>query len=300
MKRRYGLLAIIVSLLIHAILYCGLPTVHEKTETPVIIDLVVAPEPAIQRSAPRKQMQVGSRKRLNYSGGPPQVTRQRLDSIFRPDFAESVRGDVAASSEKNELPFYEAESYGISGESYDAGNAVRGFTEALYNKINNRLIFDSILAQYNHFGTVYVEFRVNRKGLLIENSLRLQSTDRILQVHVLRSALIPALSKELPQNLWPEEDVKLRARFQFFQSTTQSTLFDSDPEKIAGTALTFRRFTVERRVARNLGQHLMNGGINVDLFAMYEAWGKYEKAQERSRLDVDPFSVYRADPYYDF
>jgi hypothetical protein len=193
------------------------------------------------------------------------------------------------------------QGYSLSAKSYDEGNAIRGFLEAVYNRVNNRLIFDSIFAQYGHFGAVYIQFNVDHRGVIDSASIRTSAKDKILKVHAIRSALLPGLATPLKENLWLDERpaLKLRARFEFLKGSVDQNLFDSNPEKIAGLALSFRRFTPEVKVARTLGQHLVNGGINYDLFAMYDSWEKYNKARERRRLDTDPFSIHKADEYYD-
>lgn len=262
---------------------------------PLVLDLRESPKKA-QPSHGSVSLKRSRKTGVNKSSRP---TLKSISPSFKPSYGTDVA--IAQSDGSSEAPALDdPQSYGFNAKTYDKGNAIRGFLEALHSRVNNALVFDSILAQYNHFGTVYLQFEVDKRGTLRIETLRASTTDRILKVHVIRSALVPALREPLKESFWltGRETIQLRARFQFVRSRKQTTLWDDNPETISGYSLTFRRFTPERAVPRTLGDHLVNGGIDSDLFAMYEAWQKFNKARERRRLDVDPFAVYKADPMY--
>lgn len=281
-----------------------LPGVRPRKSVPapardqMIVDLQDVPKSAHlpQGSVTSKR---SGKKRIGKSN---KLSLKSLTPSFKPatGLLGADNANTDGDDEATEPAFDSPTGYGLNAKTYDKGNAIRGFLQAVHARINNALIFDSILAQYNHFGTVYLEFEIDRRGVLRLETLRANTDDRILKVHAVRSALVPALHRPLKENLWlkDRDSVRLRARFQFVRSRQETTLWDRNPEGISGYSLTFRRFTPERAVPRKLSEHLLNGGIDYDLFAMYEAWQKYNKANERRRLDVDPFAVYKTDPIY--
>lgn len=253
-----------------------------------------------QQPAPTGRPRSAARRGARARAAPPS-----LDALAPGLRARLSSGSAAASAEPSSAVARDALAFDDPG-AYQMGFAreedqdIGAFVEALHRRVDGKLLFDSLLAQYGHFGTVYAEFAVDRTGLLLQNSIRGGGHDRALKVYAIRSALVPALSQKLPESLWLKERdrVVLRAQFQFVFSESESSLFDENPASISGRALTFRRFTAQKPSARTLGQHLANGGLDVDAFRMRDAWKRYLKARENRRLDVDPFSVLRADPLY--
>ena len=98
-------------------------------------------------------------------------------------------------------------------------------------------MFDSILAQYNHFGTVMVEFEVNAQGLIVEKKVRIAAEDPILKVHVMR-AIRRGLNETFRKEKWNPLRINttLQARFDFLQGsgeipeiTKKADLLSQDP-----------------------------------------------------------------------
>ena len=310
--KRIKLPALAVSVVLHGLLFLlFLRTGADRTMIDVrrsTIDLVVGVNsPTSASPLPSERSNRKVRSRANKIGGSQTSLRLKDFSLNSSDIrmgrGKRQESDAGAPSESNVeawAEFDDPQSYSLSGDSYDQGNAYRGFLEAIHARINGRLIFDSILAQYGHFGRVFIEFEVDHRGVISTETLRTSTNDKILKVHVIRSALLPGLAQPLKESFWLKQQpqIRVRARFEFLKGSVEANLYDQNPERVSGLALSFRRFTPEMKVARTLGKQLLNGGLSYDLFAMYESWEKYNKARERERLDIDPFAIHRADEYY--
>ncbi|WP_291515855.1 hypothetical protein [Bdellovibrio sp. ArHS] len=158
-------------------------------------------------------------------------------------------------------------------------------------------MFDSILAQYNHFGSVYVEFEVDAQGRLQNTNLRVSSSDSILKVHVMR-ALRKGLKETFKEEKWnPSGQTSiLQAKFEFLQGSADVNF---QKQKAFGKPiLVFKRATTEKPLPTTMGEHLLNGGISYDAFAMAERWEKFNKKKKLRELSFDPFTTYKADPDY--
>ena len=233
------------------------------------------------------------------------LTLNNLLPKFRPTGLEDSANRDARSiedSNSDQPAIDDSRVYGLGVGSFDFGAANHGFLEAIWRKIDANLIFDSLLAQYAHFGNVFVEFLVFADGRIDETSVFSRGRDRILRVHAIR-ALRSGLREPLAANLRIKEAVRLRAQFQFILNG--SSLFDENPARISGRAMTFRRFTNQRPLVHGAGEIFKSGGmghfeggVNTDLAAMYDALNKFLKMKEHQRLGHDPFAIYKADPIY--
>lgn len=87
-----------------------------------------------------------------------------------------------------------------------------------------------------------------------------------------------------------------QAKFEFVLDSP--TLNLRKQKEFGKPVLVFRRATSEKPVANTLGDHLMNGGIDYDAFAMVEKWQKYNKKKFLRQAEYDPFAHYRSDPAY--
>lgn len=307
MKRSNQFVAIAISLVLHAAVLAPLllsdsPVLpREEDKVPTVVELLESfPSQPATLGADRQHKQAHGRANSSRASKTAATLPglQELKSDFKfgrfaPNARKAQAGDESLVTDGQ--AFDDPRSYRLSSETYVEGMNNHGFLEAVFNRVNGFVIFDSLLAQYGHFGTVYAEFILDHRGILRAESVRAHADDGILRVHSLR-ALRFSLSAPLAQSYWLSEGktMRMRIRFQYLQGG--STLFDENPEKVAGLAVTIRRRTGERPVARSLGQQLLGGGIQVDPFAMYEKWEKYLKARERQRFATDPFADYRVDP----
>ena len=171
------------------------------------------------------------------------------------------------------------------------------YYRAVYEKIDSHLLFDSILAQYNHFGTVYVQFALSAKGELLEQDLRVKAEDRILKVHVMR-ALRKAVTRGLvaEQNNPTGRSILFQSKFDFLQDSPQINF--AKQKAFGRPVFIFKRATTEKPISNDLGDHLMNGGIDYDVFAAAERWQKYNHKKMQRETGFDPFQSYKEDPDY--
>lgn len=196
--------------------------------------------------------------------------------------------------QNNELNF---ETFGDDTTSIFGENDNWGYHQEVYTRIDSHLMFDSLLAQYGHFGSVFIEFTVSDRGYLLDEGLRVGADDAILKVHVMR-ALRAALKKEFDPADWSADGQKVRfqARFKFIQEPRHTNFVKQ--KTFGKPALSFVRATLEKPIPTNLKEHLMNGGVGIDPFAVTERWQKYNKRKSLKAGKFDPFANYKKDPDY--
>ncbi|UYL10635.1 hypothetical protein B9G69_008610 [Bdellovibrio sp. SKB1291214] len=171
------------------------------------------------------------------------------------------------------------------------------YFEQVFKKVDEQLIFDSLLAQYNHFGNVYVEFEVDAQGRFVERGLKVTAEDAILKVHALR-ALIKGLSESFDKAKWnPTGKSQIfQANFKFVQNSYSENR--RKQSAFAKPVLAFNRSTPEKPIPTNLTDQLLTGGVHYDLFSVTERWQKYNKRKKLREQEFDPFAAYKADPLY--
>lgn len=213
--------------------------------------------------------------------------------------AKSKTGTWENSDQRvgNYDPLVDSQTY-LEGTGALSGNTdLWAFNKYLFERIDSHLSFDSILAQYNHFGSVYVEFTVNPDGTLKSDSLRVVTADKILKVHSLR-ALRKALwnsFEPIKQNPLGTETL-VRAQFSYLRGDP-SVNFQKQ-NVFSKSVFVFKRATNEKPIPTNMADHLLSGGIDYDPFAMAERWQKYKKREFHKSVQFDPLDSYRRDSDY--
>ena len=189
---------------------------------------------------------------------------------------------------------YQADISDVFGEN---GNQNWTYHREIYRRIDSNLTFDSILAQYNHFGRVYVQFKVNENGFLDLENLKADASDPILKVHVLR-----AIKKSL---LKPLENMDREKLFEvgFFQAEFNFRYGDHNENfekqsNFGRPVFVFNRATGEKPVPKEMLDHLLSGGVTPDISLMYDRWQKYNKKKHLEAIQFDPFENYRRDAFY--
>lgn len=238
----------------------------------------------------------GKAQKASKSHGKGEKTDPKVSSLFKTyDFAPSDSAYPKDGAKSG--GFRDSQSYQLDSAMMFADTDDWAYHQEVFKKIDSQLMFDSVLAQYNHFGTVLLQFEVSSQGLLLEKSLRAESADRILQVHAVR-ALRKALGQSFPEGKHSHtaSAIIFQAKFEFVLDSP--TLNLRKQKEFGKPVLVFRRATSEKPVANTLGDHLMNGGIDYDAFAMVEKWQKYNKKKFLRQAEYDPFAHYRSDPAY--
>lgn len=172
------------------------------------------------------------------------------------------------------------------------------FYKAIYHKIDQQLIFDSMLAQFKHFGRVQIQFTVTSLGFIDFKNIQIIAADPILKVHVLR-ALNRALAKPLEMNkqLKTNESIVIQSQFNF-KFTDPSLNFEKQ-KNFGSKKFIFNRATLEKPIPEDLLEHLANGGVTPNISLMIERWQKYNRTQDWKKFQFDPFIDYKSDPFYD-
>lgn len=177
------------------------------------------------------------------------------------------------------------------------GNQNWSYYKEIYKRIDSNLMFDSILAQYSHFGRVYVEFKVNDEGLFSLEDLKTDSSDAILKVHVLR-----AIKKSLNKPMATVNKSKFlnitvfKAEFDFSYGDFENNFYKQN--NFGKPVFVFKRTTTEKPVPKELLEHLLSGGVTPNVSLMYERWQKYNKKKHLEAIDFDPFENYKRDAFY--
>lgn len=213
--------------------------------------------------------------------------------------AQTLLAKVERNSQNSPKHFsdsgiYQSDISEVFGEN---GNKNWAYHREIYRRIDSNLMFDSILAQYNHFGRVYVQFKVNEQGQLDVDNLSAEARNPILKVHVLR-----AIRKSL---LTPIENIDREKLFElgFFQAEFNFRYGDhnenfSKQSSFGRPVFVFNRATTEKPVPKEMLDHLLSGGVTPNISQMYERWQKYNKKKHLEAIQFDPFENYRTDAFY--
>lgn len=188
-------------------------------------------------------------------------------------------------------------SSGLDQVFGDAGNQNWAHYQTVHQRIDSQLHFDSLLAQYNHFGVVLVQFHLDSKGVLDLGSLRVKAQNPVLKVHVLR-AIRNALSEPLPEQkrngLHPA--VQFQAHFSFKRGHVQDNFLKQN--KFGQPELFFVRSTEEAPIAGSLVGQIADARLLANPFLIAEKFEKYNRKKKRDLRQFDPFESYRRDRFY--
>jgi len=175
------------------------------------------------------------------------------------------------------------------------------FYQHVFERIDQQLKFDSLLAEYNHFGVVFLEFVVDVNGELRQDSIRAAAEDAILKVHALRAMRAGlkkpfTLTKRLDSAKGP---IRFQAKFEFLNESP--SLNRLKQVNFTKPVLTFRRATLESSTQRSVGEQVLESAklAAQNPFAIGESWQQYNKRKRLDAQEFDPFSNYRRDPDYD-
>jgi hypothetical protein len=171
------------------------------------------------------------------------------------------------------------------------------FYRQIFERIDNQLMFDSILAQYNHFGSVFLEFKVDAEGHFVKTAFKAKSDDPVLKVHVIR-ALRKGLKESFAKEKWnPSGKITiLQAKFEFLQD--DSSVNSKKQKEFGKPILLFKRATSEKPTASNLTDTLLDVNNVLNPYQIAERIEKYKKKKMLRAEDFDPFQNYRNDPDY--
>lgn len=273
---------------------------HQKpTLAPVVIELqqnaerpTPRPSAGLKRTFPSARTKLATQKnKMLFGSSISEIVKKRsLENQTSEDGWQSQEGSPQTSS-LNEKDFSEnpEDLFHLTDSSY--------FYQTIFNRIDQNLNLDPKLAQYNHFGQVEVTFTLDFKGQLIAPSIQVRSTDRVLQVHILRS-----LRKSLAEPVLPElynkskKDVIFISHFDYFYGDPENNF--KKQKLFAKPQLHFVRSTLTQKTATSLGEQLLSGGVSYDVEAMYDSWKKYNHRKKLDANKYDPFGRDRKDPDY--
>ncbi|MEK6628203.1 MAG: hypothetical protein AABY53_06220 [Bdellovibrionota bacterium] len=294
MKHRYLLLSALIHILISGLTFLRFNVINiPKTEVIEVEFKEIINADKVRGSKQSKPRSVNSNiKKIELF---PRTRAASLLARVEENAEAAKTPDVfGLKSHFNDSKTYDKDISEIFG---DNGNQNWSYYKEVYNRIDSSLMFDSILAQYNHFGKVFVQFKVDSDGLLIVDGLKTDAADAILKVHVLR-----AIKKSL------SEPIELVKKSKLNQYTLFNAVFDfrfGDPrrnflkqEAFGKPVFVFRRNTLERPVDKKLLSYLLDQGVVDNPFLIAERLKKYNKKKYLEDIQFDPFENYRRDVFY--
>lgn len=236
------------------------------------------------------------------SVSPEQAHQQRLKKLAAKLLAPSYDYKDVSARKAFEVKSQIAQNFKDAFEHEEgpgalANNKAWEFHRQIYERVDSSVMFDSILAQYNHFGRVFVQFEVDFQGRLLNSGLRVAAADPILKVHSMR-ALRAGLRESFKTEKWnpSRKNAKINMKFEYLAGPSE--LNRQKQTDFGKPVMSIKRFTTEKPLPNDLQDHLLNGGIDLNVFAMVERWQKYNKRKKLNSLDFDVFSRYRRDPDY--
>ncbi|MBO9666692.1 MAG: hypothetical protein J7501_07740 [Bdellovibrio sp.] len=266
---------------------------------------------------------------------PPKITKEVID--FEVHSVQAKKMTSAASTDQRDVPRKSGKSSSsgkqiqLFGQDYIAGSASKGmstgdgfaswgdytdsasyligsdnfigendqweFFRQVYERIDSHLIFDSLLAQYNHFGIVFVEFEVDVQGKLLGDHLKVSSEDSILKVHVLR-ALRKGLKEPFVREKWNPtgKSSVMHSKFEFVNDNGSLNSFKQ--KQFGKPILAFKRATSEAPAANTVTDAVISKETILNPYLIGEHLEKYKQKKMRDAGDLDPFWGYRRDPDY--
>lgn len=288
------------SISLHGLLALALFFTADERSTTQVIEIR-----RIETASPPNPAKLKLKQALNSTATRGTVSQERLKRVDL-GIGSTLKSITAKNETLAENPgmgraakqaLMDPQLYNDAMTEFFGGDESWGFYQHVFERIDQNLKFDSLLAQYNHFGTVFVEFVVGPDGRLRSDSIKVTAMDAILKVHALR-AMRAALREPFDLNKQKPEtnETRFRVKFEFLQGS--SSVNRVKQENFTRPVLVFRRATSEKPTATSLGEHLTSGGISHDPFAMAERWQKYSERKTRDAHEFDPFSHYRRDPDY--
>jgi hypothetical protein len=200
--RRFHL-GLFSSILLHLLIAAGLFwTITRQSQEPAALTIEVDVE-----SLPNQKTARGEKPTFNAKKTfQRRASQTRLAKFFpQPNFGAGL---TSGSEEKDPS---KAERILISQTWQDASSYMptlqtavefasrSAFYEELHRRIDVQILFDDVLAEYNHFGKILFYFAVNADGTLIPETLRAEALDRVLKVRAAK-ILRRSLAKPMDSN----------------------------------------------------------------------------------------------------
>ncbi|WP_413559119.1 hypothetical protein [Bdellovibrio sp. HCB209] len=280
-----------ISIGLHVLLGCVVFFVSTKEETSTSDPIQFE----IQEATPTKQFAGhGSAKKVSSVG---KLSKGSNLNLFGSGYIADSKVHFDNGTERPTANYADNLNYIGDADGFISDGNQWSYFEHVFKKVDEQLLFDSLLAQYGHFGNVYVEFEVDEQGHFVQRGLKVTADDSILKVHALR-ALIKGLRESFDKTKWnPTGKSQIfQAQFSFLQGSPGDNQIKQ--KAFAKPVLKFTRTTAEKPIPTNLKEQLLTGGVHYELFSVVERWQKYNKRKKLREQEFDPFSTYKADPLY--
>ncbi|WP_413576320.1 hypothetical protein ACLVWU_18220 [Bdellovibrio sp. HCB290] len=288
--RKNLLLSISLHVVLAAFLYLFSEGNLDGQNVPIQIEILPA---AVQKSAVHSASPGTGAAKKKVTRTEAAIVRSLFGSGYVAD--SKVLGDHQKHHSEN--TFADGRTYITGADNFISDTDQWSYFEQVFKKIDEQLIFDSILAQYDHFGIVYVEFEVDEQGRFVKNRLKVSAEDAILKVHALR-ALIKGLQESFDKTKWNTTGTSHVFQAQFVYLQDSPSINQNKQKAFGKSVLTFTRATNEKPIPSTIKEQLLTGGVHYELFSVAERWQKYNKKKKLREQGFDPFSTYKSDPLY--
>lgn len=281
------------------LLFVGLPSAIQTSKTTKeVVEIEFHPAIIAKSSIPTRQSRDSSVARSKSRSMGKAVSLKGMNLFgqrYSYDLAAKNESEIGQGSGLGD--YKDSATYALGSDSFLGENDQWEFYRQVFERIDSQLLFDSILAQYSHFGSVFVEFEVDAQGRFVQSKIKVSAEDSILKVHALR-ALTKGLKESFRKEKWNPtgKNSILHAKFDYVFG--DSDLNFKKQREFGKPIFLFRRATAEKPIPNDLKEHLLNGGIGYDAFAVAERWQKYNKKKKLRQQEFDPFATYKNDPLY--
>lgn len=275
-----------ISAILHLLLLVAILQIHiQKPIETMSIEVLQRPAQKISAKSKLKSQTAAS------------IKTKKINPFLFKSYLESA-GAIADSSVKLDHSNYSGnyewkESYFYLSDGMtdynDLSTPEVHFLQSFWQQVDTNIENNPFLSEYGHVGTIFFQFNLNEKGELVNESLKVSSTDSVLKVIAIR-----AIRKALIEQKFslPEKPVTLGMKFTWDSYETCPTL-----KGIHSYYLSFchyaeykmNRFTGTERAQKYVSS-LAYG------FGAIDEIKKYNQEEYRRNTQFDPFEKYKRDP----
>lgn len=166
-----------------------------------------------------------------------------------------------------------------------------GSIQSLWSEVDKVIEHNPYLSEFGYTGTVSLRFELTNKGLIVDNSLRVDAKNPILKVIALR-ALRKALKNEKNELRLPPGNIVLTTQFTWSDYQTCRRL-----RGIYRKTLSFCNYAENKINDFTKSEKAMTYLKSLSYgFGAMEEIEKYHREEFRKKAKFDPFEQYRRDP----
>jgi hypothetical protein len=276
------------SILIHAIVVLLLALHSTEIEVPPLPIVVNFPSPESKAGGHSS----GTSKKKSLKN-----LRKLPTSDFLPQFSMNPSKRSAAVEALEEPQWSNDDKYNevnLFSGSKMAADEIR-FISSLYQMIDQAIVDNPALSEYNHTGHVFFRFEVDEEDHIDPRTFRASAKDRVLKVIAAR-AIRTAMRNETGDVHFIHKRVVLNARFSWASHEACNSL-----QGINDDFMSFCHYAENKRKTFSTGERIgtVAGAIWQNGPWAVEEIKKYNREQRHRETEYDPFDDLKRDPDWD-